>query len=365
VAVVDPAARDEPVVTELTTRRGRRGDLFRAALDTLEAAGLDPRDLEGVAVGLGPGSFTGVRVCLAVARGLKLASGGRLRLAGADAPTLLAAAAGVELPHAVGIPIGRLRLLRVVAEAGGARAETARLIPVDALAGDADVSREPLVVEPSAAETVPWPPGVRLVVTEQPPVAALAARAAGGRLQWVREPEGELLEPAYLLPADAVLPAAARSADPGAAREGAEAAAALERLRAQTAARAVLAGAARPAPPASAASRYVSLSASDGADLAALRVDPPEPAGSARVAALYVSAGSGPGTEAALMAAALASAREAGWPRVEIRLEASDRDTIAKLARVGFVPISTEAAPTPAGERITVLAVVLDRGDRS
>lgn len=62
------------------------------ALDTLfEQAGLTPKELRGVCVGVGPGSYTGLRVGVATAQGL--ARGLNLPLRGES--TLLAVAAGV------------------------------------------------------------------------------------------------------------------------------------------------------------------------------------------------------------------------------------------------------------------------------
>jgi tRNA threonylcarbamoyladenosine biosynthesis protein TsaB len=58
--------------------------------DLLRAAGAEPRDLDGIAVGTGPGSFTGVRIGLATARGLALATGAPV----AGVPTLDALGAG-------------------------------------------------------------------------------------------------------------------------------------------------------------------------------------------------------------------------------------------------------------------------------
>jgi tRNA threonylcarbamoyladenosine biosynthesis protein TsaB len=79
--------RDQRVLGE---RTGRAAEVLADADQLLRAAGVVPRDLDLLAVGVGPGSFTGVRIGLAAARGVALA----LDLPVAGVSTLDALAAG-------------------------------------------------------------------------------------------------------------------------------------------------------------------------------------------------------------------------------------------------------------------------------
>ena len=75
---------------------GERVSLAKTLLEDVDAlfrqASARPRDLDAVVVGTGPGSFTGTRVGIAVARGLGLALG----VEGAGVSTLDALAAGAD-----------------------------------------------------------------------------------------------------------------------------------------------------------------------------------------------------------------------------------------------------------------------------
>ena len=91
---------DEEVVGERTSRAVT---LMEDVDALLRQGGMRPRDIDALAVGIGPGSFTGVRIGLATARGLALA----LELPAAGVSTLAALEAGA--PDALPIVDARRR----------------------------------------------------------------------------------------------------------------------------------------------------------------------------------------------------------------------------------------------------------------
>lgn len=84
---------------DLFERGAHARDLLVRIDGLLEAQGLQPRDLAGVAVSAGPGSFTGVRVGMATAKGLAYAL--NVGIAGLSTLEALALAALPEIPGAV------------------------------------------------------------------------------------------------------------------------------------------------------------------------------------------------------------------------------------------------------------------------
>ncbi|HET7566622.1 MAG TPA: tRNA (adenosine(37)-N6)-threonylcarbamoyltransferase complex dimerization subunit type 1 TsaB [Gaiellaceae bacterium] len=91
---------DDEVLAE---RVSRAQTLLEDVDALLRQGGAHPSELDRLAVGLGPGSFTGVRIGLAVARGLALSLG----VPGAGVSTLAALAAGA--PGAVPVVDARRR----------------------------------------------------------------------------------------------------------------------------------------------------------------------------------------------------------------------------------------------------------------
>jgi tRNA threonylcarbamoyladenosine biosynthesis protein TsaB len=104
----------------LAERASRARTLLEDVDALLRQGGANARDLDALAVGIGPGSFTGVRIGLATARGLALA----LDLRGAGVSTLAALAAGA--PGAV--PVVDARRSEVFALVDG---EPSVLAPAD------------------------------------------------------------------------------------------------------------------------------------------------------------------------------------------------------------------------------------------
>ncbi len=181
VALVGPAGEPWGVWEQEPGRRGTAELAVRAAA-LLEARGLGPADLAGVAVGIGPGSYTGLRAAIAFARGLTWSAG--LPLAAVVSTEAAALAALRAYPSATDVTVvldaRRDECYRAdyrrVAEA--ARADDAAAdASTDAAAADADAPRAPTRVEETA------PP--RLVPSDE--VAALEASTDSSRIV-VREP---------------------------------------------------------------------------------------------------------------------------------------------------------------------------------
>ncbi|MBK6769311.1 MAG: tRNA (adenosine(37)-N6)-threonylcarbamoyltransferase complex dimerization subunit type 1 TsaB [Ardenticatenales bacterium] len=117
----------ERVVSERTwsSRRHHTRQLAPAVADALVEAGLGVADLEGIAVAIGPGSYTGLRIGLSLAKGLSLGAaharpGGR-PVAVIGIPTLDIVAAPLSPPDGA-----RTAPLWAVLEAGRSRVIAAR-----------------------------------------------------------------------------------------------------------------------------------------------------------------------------------------------------------------------------------------------
>ncbi len=79
VAVVCANALGQPVVSaEAVETGGRAANTFSMVEEALREAGIEREQIECVAVGLGPGSYTGIRSAISFAQGWQLAGGARV-----------------------------------------------------------------------------------------------------------------------------------------------------------------------------------------------------------------------------------------------------------------------------------------------
>jgi tRNA threonylcarbamoyladenosine biosynthesis protein TsaB len=183
--------------------RGQSEALMPMVAEVMAEAGLGFDNLDLLAVTVGPGAFTGLRIGLAAARGLALAS--NLPLAGISTP--LAVAAAIPMNQRQGRTL--LSVIDSRRDEAWVQAFTADLTPlgeVEALlpaqvaerypmpvvvAGDGAAGLLPLLADALAADSPGWPDAAQ--------VAGLAARhwAAGTALP---------PEPLYLRPPDVTVP---------------------------------------------------------------------------------------------------------------------------------------------------------------
>ncbi len=178
---------------ELLSEVVETGALATHAFDmigsALHEAGLEREQIECIAVGLGPGSYTGVRAAIAIGQGWQLARA--IRLVGINSADAIAVQARSDgMRGSVGVVIDAQRnecyLARYELQAGAWHCAAAlRLVPrpeVEKTAGQA------ALIGPEVSR---WFPSGRLVF----PRAAMVAQLAVTRSELVA---GEKLEPIYL-----------------------------------------------------------------------------------------------------------------------------------------------------------------------
>ena len=168
---------------------GRTTRAFHLIEQALHQAGLEREQIDTVAIGLGPGSYTGIRVAISVAQGWQLARG--IRLLGISSVEGLAAkalAAGLVGQVTIAVDAQRNEFYVAIYELASANPrpiEPLRLVSVDELRSR---STSDIIAGPEVGQLIPT------ARTLFPDAAALAQLAAT-RTDFVT---GEELEPIYL-----------------------------------------------------------------------------------------------------------------------------------------------------------------------
>jgi tRNA threonylcarbamoyladenosine biosynthesis protein TsaB len=169
--------------------RGHQERLAPMAAEVMAGARFE--DLDKIVVTIGPGSFTGLRVGLAFAKGLQLATGAPL----AGVGTLKALAASVDGP-AAGVIDARRGLVYVQAFEGGQALGEPDVVPIETAAEGLRSLTGLTLVGPGAHLLAGALPKAKLDARPAPDLAAL------GRLAMAAMPAGDL-RPLYLRAPDA------------------------------------------------------------------------------------------------------------------------------------------------------------------
>jgi tRNA threonylcarbamoyladenosine biosynthesis protein TsaB len=182
-----------------------------------ERVGWTARDVERWAVGVGPGSFTGVRIAVATAKGITLASGAEL----VGVTSLDALACGVEerLGASWGRGLGAMVVVSIVAAGKGEVFVQANQgdrillapahVPVGRVAARlAEVTGNArVIVAGEAALAIDWSAmTVKPALVVEPP-HDLPRASAVGRIALSRRPDdADALEPVYVRPPEITVP---------------------------------------------------------------------------------------------------------------------------------------------------------------
>ena len=184
---------DGPVAAAEAVETGGRGTNAFRMIEEVLARGEDEREqIDVLAVGLGPGSYTGIRAAISLAQGWQLARG--VKLLGVSSAEVIAAQARAEkILGRVNVVIDAQRnefylATYEIADGGWRETGPLKIVPAAEVQSRAGAGAGGILAGP---EVTRWFPGGRLVF----PRAAVLAELAAARSDYT---PGENLEPIYL-----------------------------------------------------------------------------------------------------------------------------------------------------------------------
>jgi tRNA threonylcarbamoyl adenosine modification protein YeaZ len=181
---------DGQIAAEAVESGGRNTAAFGMIEKVLAEMKIVREEIDVIAVGLGPGSYTGIRAAIALAQGWQLARG--VKLLGVSGVECLAAQAQAEkilgrVTVAIDAQRNEFYLATYEISAGGRKEiEPLKILPVAEIQSRSDAAG--ILIGP---EVTKWFPNGRTIF----PRAATVAKLAVGRNDFVA---GEKLEPVYL-----------------------------------------------------------------------------------------------------------------------------------------------------------------------
>lgn len=190
--------------------RGHEAFLVSAIDFCFTQAGWQPSDLDAIAVDIGPGLYTGIRVGLATAQGLAAALGVPIiTVSSLDAIALRAATRRRDIWAIVDVRRGELVAAEYRPLPGGVvREGIAALTNPDALRADLESSSEEvLLVGDTEALPTGFTRGLHRVKTGRPryPAAAALLELGAGKLERGEEPRPDDVRPLYLREPDVTI----------------------------------------------------------------------------------------------------------------------------------------------------------------
>lgn len=213
VALVEATGEAVEVLSSATARvSNAHGESLLPLIDgVLRAARVDRGSIELLAVGIGPGSFTGTRIGVATMKGIAIATGKPLR--GVDAFAALAIDGGTidERPIAGAIDARKgevyVSAVRVLDGDVTTLVEPAHLPPERAFAYLAPALEEVFYAMGDGARLIPeLQRHLRRRVEPEVPRAAAVAALAVARHNRQPADEVDVLEPLYVRPPDVTIP---------------------------------------------------------------------------------------------------------------------------------------------------------------
>ncbi len=190
VVIAGPSGSVQATGEVVETAAGHSMKPFAMIAEALQSAGVEREAIEGIVVGLGPGSYTGIRAAIALAQGWQLAAGIKL-LGGSSAECVAAEAQADGITGRFSVVIDAQREEFYVADylAGpdGLREIAALRLATLAAVREREGAGQPLV----GPDVTRWFPQARVGF----PRAARLAERALARTDFVA---GEALAPIYL-----------------------------------------------------------------------------------------------------------------------------------------------------------------------